>query len=91
MQTKAKEVHYSQRFKGEQFPNEPICHTRHGKQVSLTTEPLLVTCRICKFHIGLHRPVKGTTAKPIHPEVGQQLELWDGRDDPARSQWEEYR
>jgi hypothetical protein len=81
MRTRADKIHYSKRatnpvaFKRHfaELDNVPICQTKHGKKITLTEEPSLVTCNICRFHIGLHRPLKDTTAKPMHPEVGKQL------------------
>lgn len=73
--TRATKVHYSRSAFVRGDVLTPICKTFHGKTITLTEKPELVTCLICKFHVGLHRPVKDTTAKPIAPEVGHQLTL----------------
>lgn len=71
MRSRASVVHF-----GDRIRHQTLCATSHGLQVTLTTEPKLVTCKLCRFHLGEYQPASSVTnATPIMPKT-EQLSLF---------------
>ena len=69
-QSKATEVHYRHPWD----LGSPRCGIRHGKKITLTSDKSLVTCNLCKYHLGVP---KSEIFKPRESQdSGVQLTLF---------------